>query len=216
MSTTTIIYSFNNDKAKEKVAAIIKNGGQLGGIIPPDSLAEDFDDILDNLRASYKNDAYQGEFLNHFKEFYLLLGSSQACIVNSPVGEFQHMQEIEHIVSYYSVLTIDTSIPTKAGFRDIYEKINPSDIEDIARKFSKDCDYDYPEGKEEIINTLQYLKPLVKDLKEDHDSLLIVMHDYNSPELLPSESDKLIDEQIKEIIEKYKDDINFRKFLGDK
>jgi|GEM_PF-2774211 len=213
MSTTTILYSFDNDIAKEKLVELVKSDGQVRNIHISDDMVDDLNSSLSDLRNEYKSNSYNDVFFDYLKNIYLILGSSQSLIINSAVGESQHYQELESIVYYYAVPMIDEGIPTKPGFIDIYSKINNNDVEQIAHKFSQEYEYDDVDGKEMIIETLQYLRPLVKSLKDNPNSFLIVMHDYSFPELLPKEADQLIDKQIKNILDVYSHDVNFIKFL---
>lgn len=213
MSTTTILYSFNNNIANIKFKELLTSGGQIEKVSISDGLLEDINYSLSDLKAEYQANGYSDVITDLLKNIYLLLGSSEQFIINSSIGDSQRYQELELITNYYSVSVIDSGIPTKEGFFDIYSKINSGDVEEISLKFSKENGYDYIDAKETIVGTLKYLRPLVKNLKDDENSLLVVMHDYNFPELMPVEADEIIDGEIKKLIDIYKDNIDFVKLL---
>ncbi len=214
MSVITILSCFNNDRAKEKLGELLMPSDESRNSALPEYLAEDFQIAWDELREEYRENGYGSNFLDFLKQIYLLLGSSQYLLVNSALGEDQRYQELEALAYYFGVPLADEGIPSKDGFLEIYSKLSEENINQIAQELAKDYECEFSESREQLIEVLRYLRPLAKDLKEDASSLLVVMHDYLFPELLPKESDQIINSEVKKFFAAHRDSENFKKFLS--
>ncbi len=201
MSTTTILLTFSKELAEKNFSKLIKEG------IDSLDLSREDEGSWEQLKhlVSELYYAYQGKdndlkyFLGVFREIYLYCGSHYALCINSPVGDFQHTAEIEALARFYKLPLLADAIPTKDGFIELYSKVSEKDVNDIALIFSKDSDYEINEAKDEILNTLKYLKPIVKTLKEDKSSFLVISHDYDSPNILPQEVNDMISKRVNEL-----------------
>lgn len=187
MSVTTEIIAFNKDETEKALADFFEHtrNNDLSG------------EYFVSLKKAYEYDDY--EILSELENVYLHIGSV-AAFVNSPMGDDQHIRQLETMVEYFGLeLADDYGIPTKDSFIKLYALVNDQNIDEIAEEFGKTDNYETAEAREVLLETIIHLKPLVKKLKDDADAILIISHDYDFPNVLPENFDSFLQNRISEI-----------------
>ncbi|MFA4942238.1 MAG: hypothetical protein WC564_01205 [Patescibacteria group bacterium] len=211
MSTTTILSNFSRELAEKNLATLLKEGKENVSSLELSSdsqeqLAADISELID---------AYQGGdesfqfFFDMISKAYLQCGSYYSLVVDSAVGEDNHVQEIEALTNFYKLPQMDGGSFTKGALIELFAKISEADIDMVAAILSKEYEYELDEAREEIVNTLKYLRPLVKALKDNPNSLLVIAHDYDFPNVSPEEVNSLIINRAKEL----ENDSNFLELM---
>ncbi|MFA5993881.1 MAG: hypothetical protein WC823_02865 [Parcubacteria group bacterium] len=189
MSVTTEIIAFNKNEAEKALTEFFEH-------IRNNNLSGEY---FTSLKQAYTYDDY--EILAELENIYLHIGSV-AAFVNSPMGDDQHISQLESMVEYFDLeLADDYGIPTKDSLIKLYSLINDENIDEIAEEFGKTDGYEAGEAREILIETIVHLKPLVKKLKGDADSILVISHDYDFPNVLPENFDSFLQDRIAEIRE---------------
>jgi hypothetical protein len=191
MSTTINLISFDKQLADINFSSLISGSCDFV------SSLNDFEPLKNYLSELNSVDEVE-ESMRILRMIYLYCGSLYSTYIDSPLGDDQHMCEIWAFSEYYKLDLDNSDIPTKNGFIDLYKKINSKDIDEITNIFLKKIDYDFQDGKQELIHTLKYLRPLVVSLKGYSKSYLVVDIDHNSPEVSPQEINDYIIKKIEE------------------
>ncbi|MFA7208975.1 MAG: hypothetical protein WC120_01695 [Parcubacteria group bacterium] len=197
MSVITEIFAFNKDEAEKTLAEFLDfvkkaDSVEKAGESEENKFFEHFSELKDAYR--YGGD----DFLAGLENIYLKMGSVSA-LINSAMGDEQYMSQLGTLVGYFKLEQIDEYIPTKDSFIQMYALINDENLAEIAKRFSETDGYDIDEARDVIIDTFSYLKPLVRKLKEDAETVLVVSHDYDFPNVIPEEFDYFLQNRIEEI-----------------
>jgi hypothetical protein len=184
MSVITVLYAFNEEKAEkffEKFFVFMQNtdNTKFNKTIDRNAFLKYISDI--KAAAKYSTE----DLVNECLEIYLSVGSVEVTI-NSAMGDDQLIREIETMCEHFKVDQIDSGIPTKEGFINIFSRIGAQDIYAMIEDAIKYDKYDKEEAEYYLVHTLQKLKPLVKELRDDANSILIVSHDYDWPNIIPN------------------------------
>ncbi len=192
MSTTINLINFDKQLAGDNFNDLISGNCDF---INSFNDNEQLKNYLSELGSEYE----ASELMAILRMIYLYCGSLFNICVASPLGDYQHINEIETFSEYYKLdVDSDNDIPTKNGFIELYRKITEKDINNITHIFLNKIDYDFQDGKYELIYTLKYLRPFVVSLKDNPKSFMVVEIDHNVPEVSPQEINEYIINKIEE------------------
>ncbi len=169
MSITTQLYSFDKEKADNKIDEV-------------------FDRVSEEITLEKRNENELDEAEYDYMRDYLDYGKYESVYINSPLGDDQCMLEIEYLMLNFNLeLNGGEWIPTKEGLIDLYSSINAKALQKVIDAYAEKEGLSPEDARYNIVeHTIKRLHPLTKSLKNYENSILIISHDYDFPEVIPS------------------------------
>ncbi|MBD3281346.1 hypothetical protein GF391_01225 [Candidatus Uhrbacteria bacterium] len=185
--------TFNPDKADEKWADL-KNLKKA---------IEKVKDEID-LDSFFNPNADPSDFIGDVKKIDRYFGLVNNILLENPrAEEFLRAALIE----VFKLETVPVHFPKRDEWLRIYTEMNKEKLVLLIKLLSKEMNWTEDEARGVIVEFLKELKPLIMDLKEDENTIIISEFDCN-PKIDPAVSNQLLDERAKDHLEKAKRLVN--------